>query len=66
MHRPFDEPDLHDDLGLNPTAATRQPLAFRERRLLDRERVETFSQIQQELRVETGADLPAKAKSSRS
>src|SRR5215471_1776578 len=57
VHRPFDEPDLHHDLGTNPVAATRQAFAFRERRLLDRKRIETRSQIEQKFRVETSADF---------
>src|SRR4051812_27738694 len=57
VHRPLDEPDLHDDLGANPMAVTGQAFAVRERRLLDRESVETPSQIEQELGIEAGADL---------
>src|SRR5436189_177404 len=54
---PFDEPDLYDDLGTNPVSVTGQARAFRERRLLDGESVETCSQIEQALRVEPRADL---------
>src|SRR4051794_22360829 len=61
VHRPFDEPDLHDDLGTNPMAMARQAFAFRERRRLDGQRVETFSEFEQELGVETRADLPGKS-----
>src|SRR5262249_55737839 len=57
VHRPLDEPDLHDHLRTNPVAVTGEALAVRERRLLDGKSIETSSQIEQELRVEAGADL---------
>src|SRR6185369_16163683 len=57
VHRPFDETGLYDDLGTHPVAVSRQALAFRERRLLDRERVETLAQVEEELRIEARADL---------
>src|SRR5687767_10925397 len=56
--RPFDERHLHDDLGPHPMRAqARQADGLRERRLCHFECVETPPQIEQELGVETGADL---------
>ena len=66
VHRPFDEGDLDDDLRTHPMRAHAwQPDGLRERRLRDLERIQPRAEIQQQLRVETGADLPAKTKSSR-
>ena len=59
VHRPFDEGDLHDDLGPHPVRAqARQPDGLGERRLRDLERIEPRAQVQQQLRVEARADLP--------
>src|SRR6476661_3805978 len=55
--RPLDEPDLDDDVGTDPMAVTGQARALRERRLLDRQSVETCSQIEQQPGVEASADL---------
>src|SRR5215813_473568 len=60
VHGPLDEPNLHDDLGPNPVPAPRQALATGERRLLSRKSVEAFSQIEQKLRIEAGANLAGK------
>ena len=58
VHRPLDERDLHDDLGPHPVRAqARQPDGLGERRLRDLERVQPRAQIEQQLRVEAGADL---------
>ena len=59
VHRPLDERDLHDDLGADPVRAqARQPDALGERRLRDLERIQPRAEVQQQLRVEAGADLP--------
>src|SRR2546429_4943413 len=59
VNRPFDEGDLHDDLGLHPMRAQpRQPGPSREGRPGDLDRVEPRAQLQQQLRVESGANLP--------
>src|SRR6185436_4930000 len=59
VRRPFDEGDLDDDLRTHPVRAhARQPDGLGERRLRDLERIEPRAELQQELRVEAGADLP--------
>ena len=56
--------DLHDDLRPHPVRAqARQALGLRERRLRDLERVEPRAQVEQQRRVEAGADLPGEARS---
>ena len=50
--------DLHDDLGAHPMARDAgRPLPVVNGGFVDLERVEPRSQIQQQLRVEAGADL---------
>src|SRR5262245_54668714 len=58
VHRPFDEADLHDDLGPDPVRAqARQAGPFRERRRRELDRVEPGAQIEQEPGVEAGPDF---------
>src|SRR5438128_6168687 len=58
VHGPLDEGDLHDNLGTHPMRAqARQSFASGERRLLDLETIEPRAQVEQQLRVEPGADL---------
>src|SRR5437763_13963104 len=58
VNRPFDEGDLHDDLGLHPMRAQpRQPGPSREGRPGDLGRVEPRAQLPQQLPVESGANL---------
>src|SRR2546428_223587 len=61
VHSPFDEGYLHNNFGQDPMCAnTWQPFRFREGRLRDFEFVQPRAQVQQELRVETGADFAGK------
>src|SRR6266571_8328478 len=61
MHGPFDEGSLHDDFRQHPMCTkARQPFGFRERRFRDLELVEPRTQVQQQLRVEAGADFAGK------
>src|SRR5687767_4637050 len=61
VHGPLDETDLHDDGRSDPVGAeTGKALGLRERRLRDFERVEPRAQVEQQLCVETGADLAGK------
>src|SRR5437899_44776 len=56
--RPFDEGHLHDDPRLYPVRPQlRQPLRSRERRLGNLDAVESCTQLEQQLRVESCADL---------
>src|SRR5439155_5580075 len=58
VHGPLDEGDLHDDLRARPMRAQAgQPLRARERRRRDLDPIEPRAQIEQQLRVEAGADL---------
>src|SRR5215470_9615762 len=57
VHRPLDEPDLYDDLGTDPVAVAREALPLRKRRLVDGDRVEAPSQIEQEFGIEACADF---------
>src|SRR6516165_7378195 len=57
MHGPLDEPYLNDDLRTHPVSLAGKTFRLRERRLVDGDCVEPFSQVEQELRVEAGADL---------
>ena len=66
VHRPLDEGDLHDDLGPHPVRAhARQADGFGERRLRDLERVQPRAEVEQQLRVEAGADLARRRRSRR-
>src|SRR5260370_16019118 len=63
VHGPFAKGDLYDDLGTHTMRAqARQPLGFGEGRLCDLERVQLPAEIEEQLRVEAGADLPGKHK----
>ena len=58
---PFDEGHLHDDLRANPVRAqARQSFRFGKWRRRTFDRIEPRPQIQQELRIESGADLSGK------
>src|SRR3984893_1626840 len=58
VHGPLDEADPHDQLRTYPVRAqARQPLRLRERRYRQLDRVESRAQIEEQLRVEAGADL---------
>src|SRR5262245_10045103 len=58
MPRPLQKRDLNDDLRPYPVRAHAwQAFAFRERRVGDLERVETFAELEQEFRVEAGSDF---------
>src|SRR5215471_3692495 len=57
VHRPLDERDLHDDLGLYPVRAPRQSLGSGERRRRHLDAIEARSQIAQQLRVESRTDF---------
>ena len=51
--------DLHDDLGPHPVRTqSRKALRLRERRLVDLDRIEPRAKIEQQPRVEAGANLP--------
>jgi hypothetical protein len=55
---PFDERDLHHDLGPDPVSAeTRKADRAREWRRRSLERIEPLAQREEERSVETGADL---------
>src|SRR5437867_1854925 len=59
VNGPLDERDLHDKLGTYPVRAdARQADGFGERRLRDFKAPEPLAEVQQQLRVEAGADLP--------
>src|SRR5882762_4530471 len=61
VHRPLDEGDVHDDLGAHPMRAeARQPFGPGEWRRRDFQVIKPRPEIEQHLRVETGADLPGK------
>src|SRR3954466_12719415 len=58
VYGPFDESDGDDDFGTHPVGAQpRQAVRPRERRLRDLDRVKPAPQIEQQLRVEAGANL---------
>src|SRR5580700_8034652 len=58
VHRPLDEADLYDQLRTYPVRAqARQPLRLREGRCRQLDRVESRAEIEEQLRVEAGADL---------
>src|SRR5262245_3527699 len=58
VHRPLDESHLHHDLRMYPVRTKlRQALGSGERRLWDLDRIESLSEIQEQLRIEAGADL---------
>ena len=59
VNGPFDKRDLHDHLGAYPVRAdARQADGLRERRRRDFKAPEPLAEVQQQLRVEAGADLP--------
>src|ERR1700743_3182183 len=59
VNGPFDEREMHDDLRTHPMPAhARQAGCFGEWRRRYLERVETRPQLQEQLRVEAGADFP--------
>src|SRR6185369_345866 len=61
VHGPFDKPDLHLDFRPHPVCAhTRQTNSTRERWFLDLQLVELRTQIQQQLRIESGSNLSGK------
>src|SRR4051812_36549336 len=61
VRRPFDERDLHDDLGTDPVGPNaRQPDRFGERRFRDLQPVESRAELEQQPRVESGSNLPGK------
>src|SRR6476660_1216727 len=61
VYRPFDEPNLDDDLGAHPVSAdARQPDGFCERRLRDLERIQSPTELHKQLRVEPSANLSGK------
>src|SRR6185503_4781712 len=61
VHGPFDKADLHLDLRLYPVCShTRQTNRTRERWFLDLQLVELRTQIEQQLRVESGSNLSSK------
>src|SRR5262249_20704724 len=58
VYGPLDERDLHDDFGYYPMGSNaRQPCGPCERRFRDLQPVESRTQIQQQLRIEAGADF---------
>jgi hypothetical protein len=58
VSRPFNETDLHDDLGMHPMRAhSRQPDGFGKWRFSYFDRVKAGTQLQQQLVVEAGSDL---------
>src|SRR4030095_739582 len=55
---PLDERNLHDDFGSHPVCTNaRQSFGFRERRVRDLEPVQPRTKLQQQFRVEAGADF---------
>src|SRR5262245_16704362 len=61
VHRPLDEGNLHDDLGLHPMCTdSRKSLGLRKGRFGDLDLVQPGTQSQQELRVKSGADFARK------
>ena len=51
---PFDEGDLHDDLGTRPVnPQARQAFGFRERRRRNLEAIQSIAEVEQQLRVES-------------
>jgi len=58
VHGPFDERDLNDNFWTHPVRAqSGQSLGGRKRRFGELDRVEATAQIQQQLRVEAGAEF---------
>src|SRR5262245_5032912 len=61
VHCPLDEGYLHDDLGLYPMCAkSRKPLGLRKGRFGKLDPIQPRAQVQQELRVKSGADFAGK------
>src|SRR5258705_11084690 len=59
MHRPFDKPNLHDDLRPHRVRThSRQTDGSSERRLRNLKLIQLRAQVQQQLRVETSSNLP--------
>ena len=58
MHCPFDEGDLHDDLGTHPVRPnTREPDGFVERRFRYLKRIEPRAEFHKQLGIEARADF---------
>jgi hypothetical protein len=58
MCRPLDERNLHHDFGSHPVCANaRQSFGLRKGRLWDLELVQPSTKLQQQFRVEAGADF---------
>src|SRR5690349_14228852 len=56
--RPFHESDLHDDRRLDPMRAqARQSFRNGERRLVDLDQIQLLTQVEQQLSIESSADL---------
>src|SRR5262245_66632391 len=61
ISRPFEKGHLDEDLRAHPVGAkARQPLRPGERRRRDLERVQPRPEVEQQSRIETGADLSGK------